>query len=465
MPMTEQEKFSIEETGELGGLYGLTDNLVRDVAEALDGERLDAAANLIGPLHAADLADLFERLQPQARHKFVEHIVDQLDPEFWTHVDEGLREDFLDDLDNRKIAAVVQKLESDDALDILEDLEEQDQRETLEAVPEVNRALLEDALRFPEDSAGRLMRREAATAPQFWKVSDAIDFMRSDAELPDQFYNLFVVDPMYRPIGWVPLHKLLRAEPEIAISDLMYEGPKVMPARMDQEDVAFLFRQYGFVSAPVVNDDGRMIGVITIDDVVTVIDEEAEEDILKLAGVKEDDFYDAVIDTTRARFSWLLVNLCTAILSAVVIGFFEAAIEKVVALAILMPIVAALGGNAGTQALTVAVRAIAMKELNATNAMRIIGKEILVGGINGVLLAVIIAVVAALWFGNPLIGVVIGASMVINLIVAGFVGVSAPLVLDRMGVDPAVASSVVVTATTDVVGFFTFLGLAAWIFL
>jgi magnesium transporter len=208
-----------------------------------------------------------------------------------------------------------------------------------------------------------------------------------------------------------------------------------------------------------------MIGVITIDDVVDVIDEEAEEDILKLAGVKEDDFYDAVIDTTRARFSWLLVNLCTAILSAIVIGFFEAAIEKVVALAILMPIVAALGGNAGTQALTVAVRAIAMKELTASNAFRIVVKEVLVGGINGVLLAIIVAIVASLWFGNPLIGAVIAAAMVINLLVAGFIGVSAPLALDRMGVDPAVASSVVVTATTDVVGFVTFLGLAAWVLL
>lgn len=463
--MSDREQISIEEPGKLAGLYGLTNDLVRDVAKALYAERLDAVENLIAPLHAADLADLFERLPPPARDKFAEHIVDQLDATFWTYVDEGLREDFLDDLDNRKIAAVVQKLESDDALDILEDLQEQDQREALGAVSEESRALLEDALRFPKDSAGRLMRREAATAPQFWNVGDAIDFMRSDVQLPDQFYNLFIVDPMHRPIGWVPLHKLLRAEREIAISDLMDQGLKIMPAGMDQEDVAFLFRQYGFVSAPVVNDDGRMIGVITIDDVLTVIDEEAEEDILKLAGVKEDDFYGAVIDTTQARFSWLLVNLCTAILSAVVIGFFEAAIEKVVALAILMPIVAALGGNAGTQALTVAVRAIAMKELNAANAMRIIGKEVLVGGINGILLAIIIAVVAALWFGNPMIGFVIAVSMVINLIVAGFVGVSAPLVLDRMGVDPAVASSVVVTATTDVVGFFTFLGLAAWIFL
>jgi magnesium transporter len=463
--MTEPAQVQIQKTNKLAGLYGLTDDLMNDVTVSLEENRIQDAVELIRPLHAADLADLFQRLPPHLRKIVVESIWDHLNPEFWSHVDQGLREDFLDNLDNRKIAAVIQALETDDAIDILEDLEEEDRRETLEAVPKSNRALLEDALRYPEDSAGRLMRREAVTAPQFWNVGDAIDFMRSDAVLPDRFYNLFVVGPTHKPVGWVPLHKLLRAEREIKIANLMIEGLKVLPARMDQEDVAFLFRQYGLVSAPVVDDDGRMIGVITIDDVVDVIDEEAEEDILKLAGVKEDDFYDAVIDTTRARFSWLLVNLCTAILSAIVIGFFEAAIEKVVALAILMPIVAALGGNAGTQALTVAVRAIAMKELTASNAFRIVVKEVLVGGINGVLLAIIVAIVASLWFGNPLIGAVIAAAMVINLLVAGFIGVSAPLALDRMGVDPAVASSVVVTATTDVVGFFTFLGLAAWVLL
>ncbi|MDA0656201.1 MAG: magnesium transporter [Proteobacteria bacterium] len=463
--MTEPEQVQIQETDELAGLYGLTDNLMNAVTVSLEEDRIQDAVELIGPLHAADLADLFQRLPPHLRKIVVESIWDHLDPEFWSHLDEGLREDFLDNLDNRKIASVVQALETDDAIDILEDLEEVDQRETLDAVPKANRALLEDALRYPEDSAGRLMRREAVTAPQFWNVGDAIDFMRSDAVLPDRFYNLFVVGPTHKPIGWVPLHRLLRAERDIKIESLMNEDLKVLPARMDQEDVAFLFRQYGLVSAPVVDDDGRMIGVITIDDVVDVIHEEAEEDILKLAGVKEDDFYDAVIDTTRARFSWLLVNLCTAILSAMVIGFFEAAIEKVVALAILMPIVAALGGNAGTQALTVAVRAIAMKELTASNAFRIVVKEVLVGGINGVLLAIIIGIVASVWFGNPLIGAVIAAAMVINLLVAGFIGVSAPLALDRMGIDPAVASSVVVTATTDVVGFFTFLGLAAWVLL
>jgi magnesium transporter len=451
--MTEPAQVQIQKTNKLAGLYGLTDDLMNDVTVSLEENRIQDAVELIRPLHAADLADLFQRLPPHLRKIVVESIWDHLNPEFWSHVDQGLREDFLDNLDNRKIAAVVQALETDDAIDILEDLEEEDRRETLEAVPKSNRALLEDALRYPEDSAGRLMRREAVTAPQFWNVGDAIDFMRSDAVLPDRFYNLFVVGPTHKPVGWVPLHKLLRAEREIKIANLMIEGLKVLPARMDQEDVAFLFRQYGLVSAPVVDDDGRMIGVITIDDVVDVIDEEAEEDILKLAGVKEDDFYDAVIDTTRARFSWLLVNLCTAILSAIVIGFFEAAIEKVVALAILMPIVAALGGNAGTQALT------------ASNAFRIVVKEVLVGGINGVLLAIIVAIVASLWFGNPLIGAVIAAAMVINLLVAGFIGVSAPLALDRMGVDPAVASSVVVTATTDVVGFFTFLGLAAWVLL
>lgn len=463
--MTDIRKVESDLVDDFAELYGVNDELVLAVAAALEERRIEAAEGLIEPLHAADLADLFERLPSSARNRFIDYIADHIDPEFWTYVDEGLREDFLDELDNRKIAAVVRELETDDAVDILEDLEEDDQRETLKAVPEADRALLEDALRYPEDSAGRLMRREAATAPQFWKVGDAIDFMRSDADLPEQFYNLFVVDPGHKPIGWVPLHKLLRAGREVLVIELMHEDLKVLPAQMDQEDVAFMFRQYGYVSAPVVDDDGRMIGIVTIDDVVDVIDEEAEEDILKLAGVKEDDFYDAVIDTTRARFSWLLVNLGTAILSAIVIGIFEAAIEKVVALAILMPIVAALGGNAGTQALAVAVRALAMKELTPANALRVTGKEILVGGINGFLLAVILSVIAGFWFADPILGGVIAAAIVVNLLVAGFIGVTAPMALDRFGIDPAVASSVVVTATTDVVGFFTFLGLAAWILL
>ena len=274
-----------------------------------------------------------------------------------------------------------------------------------------------------------------------------------------------VVGPTHEPLGVVPLSRLLRSTRPTDISEIMDTDIRRIPATMDQEDVAFLFRQYGLVSAPVVDESGRLVGAIDVDDIVHVIDEEAEEDLLKLGGVREDDFYEAVIGTIRSRFSWLLVNLMTAVFASIVIGFFDAAIEKVVALAILMPIVASMGGNAGTQTLTVAVRALAVKELTATNALRIVGKETLVGGINGVIFAVLIGGIAGLWFDDPTIGGIIGLAMIVNLLLAGLAGTVIPLALDRWGVDPAVGSTVVLTTVTDVVGFLSFLGLAAMVFL
>jgi len=289
--------------------------------------------------------------------------------------------------------------------------------------------------------------------------------VRSDAELPSDFYLLMVVSPRLQPIGVVPLSRLLRTTRTVGISNIMETEIRSIPAQMDQEEVAFVFRQYGLVSALVVDKNGRLIGMVDVDDIVNVIDEEAEEDLLKLVGVREYDFYDAVIDTICSRFSWLLVKLMTAILASVVIGLFDAAIEKVVALTVLMPIVASIGGNAGMQTPTVALRALAVKELTVANALRIIGKETLVCGVNGILFAIVIGVVATLWFGEPIIGVIIGAAMIINLLLAGVAGNVVPLVFDRWGVDLAVGSSVVLTTITDVVGFLALLGLAAWVLL
>jgi magnesium transporter len=297
-------------------------------------------------------------------------------------------------------------------------------------------------------------------------VGHTIDFMRQAAEgdddiLPDSFYDIFVVDPTHKPVGMIHLSHLLRAKRPVKVSDIMETELKLISVNMDQEDVAFLFRQRDLVSAPVVDEAQRLVGAITIDDVVDVIHEEHEEDMLALAGVGEDDLYDAAIDTTKARFRWLLVNLFTAILASLVIGLFATTLEQIVALAILMPIVASMGGNAGTQTLTVAVRAMAMRELTATNAYRVIGKEVLVGAINGVLFAVITGAIAWFWFDTPQIGLIIGLAMIINMVVAGLAGAAIPLVLDRFGIDPAIASSVFLTTVTDVVGFFAFLGLAA----
>jgi len=331
---------------------------------------------------------------------------------------------------------------------------------------ESDRTLIEEGLSYGEYTAGRLMQREFMAVPQFWNVGETIDFMRNSAEqdewaLPEVFYDIVVVDPRHMPVGTIPLSTLLQSKRPVPVSDIMHEEMKLVPVTMDQEEVAFLFRQRDLVSAPVVNSEGRLVGMITIDDVVDVIDEEAEDDIMRMGGLKEDDLYSATLDTTRARFSWLFVNLLTAILASAVIGFFQGTIEQVVALAVLMPIVASMGGNAGTQTLTVAVRALATKELTATNAMRQVGKVVLVWAIKGVLFAILIGGVAWGWFDSPELGLVIGLAMVVNLIVAGLAGATLLLALQRAGVDPAIASSVFLTTVTDVIVFLVFLGLGA----
>jgi magnesium transporter len=364
-------------------------------------------------------------------------------------------------------AAAVAELDTDDALDVIAELDEEEQQQILEAIPAADRTLIEQGLAYPEDSAGRLMQRELVAVPSFWTVGDTIDHLRKSADespdgLPSDFYDIFVVDPGHRPVGAIPLSHLLRARRPVPLTDLMATEMKVIGANTDQEEVAFLFRQRDLTSAPVVDDGGRLVGVITIDDVVDVIDEELEDDMMRLGGVREDDLYSAAMETARSRFGWLLVNLGTAILASLVIGAFDATIEQMVALAVLMPIVASMGGNAGTQTLTVAVRALATKELTAGNALRVIGKELMVGGVNGVLFAIIAALVAWFWFGSVAIAVVLGLAMIINLVVAAVAGASIPLMLERVHVDPAVASGVFLTTITDVVGFFAFLGLAAW---
>jgi len=461
----EQKDTPPDAENELEGLYGFSDDLVDDInLAAHEGWREDIPA-LVAHLHAADLADLLEHLGSTARTIVVETIRDQLDAEVISHLDETVREDVLAILEPHEIAAVITGLETDDAIDLIEDLDEAEQKELFEAIPDSERVLYEEALAWPEDSAGRLMRREVVAIPAVWSVGETIDYMRSDAELPDDFFDVIVVDPLHKPLGMVPLSRVLRTRRPIAITEIMDKEFRPIPVTMDQEDVAFLFRQYGLVEAPVIEENGRLVGVITVDDVVDVIEEEHEEDMMRLAGLPEDDYYSAVIATTRSRASWLLVNLFTAILASLVIALFGAAIEKVVALAILMPIVASMGGNAGTQTLTVTVRALATRELTASRVLRTVAKESLVGFINGVLFAVVMGLIAWLWFRDPIIGGVLAVAMVINLLVAGLAGTLIPIAFERWGADPAVASTVFLTTVTDVVGFFCFLGLGAWILL
>jgi len=425
---------------------------------------------LVHDLHPSDAADLLERLSPDDRTRVVDILRDDFDPEIFSELDETVRDHVVECLGMDDLAAVIAELESDDALEVVEELEPEEQQQVLDAIPAEDRTLIEEGLTYPEDSAGRLMQREVMTVPEFWDVGQTIDYLRRSADeedagggdtLPQQFYDIFVVDPAHRPLGAIPLSRLLRTRRPVPVTDIMETEMKVLPAETDQEDVAFVFRQRDLVSAPVVDGAGRLVGAVTIDDVVDVIHEEHEEDIMRMGGVNEDDLYDATIDTTRARFAWLLVNLLTAVLASLVIGLFDATIEQMVALAILMPIVASMGGNAGTQTLTVAVRALAMKELTPTNAARVIGKEALVGALNGILFAALVGAVAWFWFDSGALGAVIGLAMIVNMLVAGLAGTTIPLMLDRVGVDPAVASSVLLTTITDVVGFFVFLGLAA----
>lgn len=465
--MTDQAQISLEavvDEPERG--YGVDEALVRACDAAVADGRMEEVESLISGLHASDLADLLEELVGENRRKLLDHVRDHLDPELLTHMDDVVREDVLEILEPEEVAAVLSELDTDDALDVFEDIPEADQKGVLLQLSPSDRALLEQAMTYPEDSAGRLMQRELVTVPKDWSVGNTIDYLRNRAaSLPRDFYEIYAVDEERIPVGTIPLSRLMRNQRDVRIDDIMLTELRSAYVEMDQEEVALMFTQYALVSAPVVNENGQLVGVITADDVVHVIQEEAEEDFLRLGGVQEDDFYEAVFETTRARFSWLLVNLGTAIVASLVISLFDAAIERVVALAVLMPIVASMGGNAGTQTLTVAVRALAMKELTPTNAARIVGKEVIVGGINGILFACLVGLVTWAWFGDAAIGIVIGAAMIVNMLIAGFAGVTIPIVLQKMKVDPAVGSAVILTTITDVVGFMAFLGLAAIVLL
>jgi len=464
-PATEAERHTEDALPESAD-YALSPATVELVEDALDVGDAARVRELIEPLHDADIADLLQHLTTEERRELVQVICTDFHPEILAELDDAVRDQIIDELGIADTALAVAALETDDAVHVIEELDEDEQQQVLEAIPAEDRTLIEQALTYPEDSAGRLMRRELVTVPNYWTVGETIDHMRQladdeDDALPADFYDIFVVDPSHKPLGAVPLSHLLRTRRPVSVTDIMQTEMRVVAATVDQEDVAYLFRQRDLTSAPVVDEGGRLVGAITIDDIVDVIDEEHEEDIMRLGGVVEDDLYSDAIGTAKARFTWLLVNLGTAVAASIVIGLFEATIEQMVALAVLMPIVASMGGNAGTQTLTVAVRALATKELTPANALRVIGKELIVGVVNGMLFAVIAGGVAWLWFGSPSIAVIIGAAMVFNLLVAALAGTTIPLMLERANVDPAIASSVFLTTVTDVVGFFVFLGLAA----
>ena len=434
---------------------------VAQVAQAVDASDTAALRALAGDLHESDQGALLEALEPDKRPRLVELLGIHFDFSALTEVDDAVREEILEEMPPRQVAEGVRELESDDAVAILEDLPKEEQAEILEQLPPPERVALARSLDYPEDSAGRRMQMEFIAVPPAWNVGQAIDYMRETVELPEHFYELYVADEAQRFVGAVSLDRLLRSKRPVPISDLMDVERRRVHADEDQEEVARLFQRYDLVAAPVVDADDRLVGVITFDDVADVIEEEAEEDIKALGGVtRDEELSDSVWTIARGRFNWLLVNLATAFLASSVLGLFEGQLQKMVALAVLAPIVASQGGNATTQTMTVAVRALATQDLSDANAKRVIMRELLVGLLNGVAFAVITGIAAYIWFRVPALGVVIGLAMVCNLVAAALGGILIPLALHRLRVDPAVASSPFVTTVTDVVGFFSFLSIA-----
>ena len=463
---TDELELPVEDEDEAEA-YLLDRKAVAAILEAVEARDSATLTALMEPLHAADIADLLEQISHGDRADLIRLYDREFDGEILSELDESIREDVISILTPHVLNQAVREMDSDDVVDLIEDLEGGQQAAILGALEDSDRAAVQQSLSYPEYSAGRLMQREVVMAPEHWNVGQAIDHLRATEEedLPDQFYHIVMVDPRLHPVGNITLGKLMRSKRVTMLQDILEDTFQVIPAMRDEGDVAYAFNQYHLISAPVVDDEGRLIGVITIDDAMAVLDEEHEEDILRLAGVGEGSLSDRVIETTKQRLPWLAVNLITAIAASVVISQFEVALAQIVALAVLMPIVASMGGNAGTQSLTVAVRAIATKDLTGSNVWRVIRRECLVGLINGTIFAVVMGTVGYIWFGSPALGYVIATAMVINMVVAGLAGTGIPILLERVGVDPALASGAFVTTVTDIVGFFAFLGLAAAVLL
>src|SRR5690349_11504979 len=434
---------------------------VDEVIERLEAGDAEGARALVEPLHPADIADLLELVGSEHRRALAAALTDLLDGDVLAEMNEWVREELIDELEPHEVAEIAGELETDDAVALIEDLEEEEQRAVLRALDPDDRAAIEEALSYPEDSAGRLMRRDAVCVPEHWTVGHVIDFLRAGDELTTDFWEVFVVDPAHRPVGTCMLSWILRTPRRIAVADVMQREQTLIPVDMDQEEVALRFQKYALISAAVVDQGGRLVGMITVDDVVHIIQEEASEDTLLLSGAgTEGDINEPIGSTIRRRLTWLVVNLATAILAAAVVGLFQGEISRLVALAVLMPIVAGMGGNAGTQTMAVTVRALATNQLTSSNTRRMIFRELRIAAANGLTLGLMIGIGVAIIFGRVDLGTVMGLAMLINNLIAGLSGILIPVTLDKLDIDPAVSSAVFVTMMTDVMGFFSFLGLA-----
>jgi magnesium transporter len=439
----------------------LRPEFVRAVMQLVEARDFDAARALVEPLHPADIADLFELVDSDDRRALAEALEEILGGDVLAEMNDHVREELIEDFEPHEVAEVAGEMETDDAVAMIEDMEEDEQRAVLRALDPDDRAAIEQALAFPEESAGRLMQRDLIAVPEHWTIGHVIDYLRAGDTLTTDFWEVFVVDQRHHPVGTCMLSWILRTPRHVAVADVMKREQTLIPVDMDQEEVALRFQKYALISAAVVDQSGRLVGMVTVDDIVHIIQEEASEDALLLSGVGEGDINESVVESYKARVRWLIANLGTALVAATIIGLFQGTIAQMVALAALMPIVAGVGGNAGTQTLAVTVRALATNQLTESNMWRAIVREIRVACLNGLTVALLIGAGVALVFANPLLGGVIAAAMLTNIVIAGLAGVMVPLGLDRAGADPAVASSVFVTMVTDSMGFLVFLGLAS----
>ena len=414
--------------------------------------------------HPADSADIIENLSFENRSKLIELEGFNVEPEIFIELNESIQTEIFILLSAQSIANILKHLESDNALKILENLDENKKNVVLDKLSPKDRFILQEGLSYPEDSAARIMQREFTTIPSNWHVGQTIDYLRENKDLPEEFLEIFIVDNNFKPIGTVPSSKVLRASRESKMNSIMNEMQVLIPVNMDKEEVGHIFENYNLVSAGVVDKENKLVGMITGDDVFTVLKEEAEEDVLRLAGVGDEEITDSILQKTKRRFNWLLLNLFTALLATWVISKFGASIEQMVALAFLMPIVASMGGNAGMQTLAVTIRALATKELSSANFGKIVTKEFVIGILNGIIFAIITGVIVQLWFKEFNLSILIGVSMILNMMVAGLFGILVPVSLKKFNIDPAIASSVFVTTITDVIGFLSFLGLGSYFF-
>jgi magnesium transporter len=438
----------------------LRPGFVRAVVARVEAGDTDGARAMVAPLHPADIADLFELLDSDDRRALAAALADMLDGDVLAEMNEHVREELIDALEPHQVAEIAGEMEIDDAVAIIEDMEEDDQRAVLRALDPDDRAAIEEALAYPEESAGRLMQRELIAVPEHMTVGQVIDYLRAGEDLTSDFWEVFVVDPQHRPVGTCMLSWILRARRDVRVADVMKREQTLIPVDMDQEEVALRFQKYALISAAVVDLSGRLVGMITVDDIVHIIQEEASEDVLLLAGAGEGDINEPIWETMRRRLTWLVVNLGTAIVAAAVVGLFQGEISRLVALAVLMPIVAGMGGNAGTQTMAVTVRALATNQLTSSNTRRMIFREFRIAVSNGLALGLLIGIGTWLIFGRSDLGAVIALAMLINNLVAGLSGILIPVALEKLDIDPAVSSAVFVTMMTDVMGFFSFLGLA-----